>query len=90
MAAVVVSLVIVGLFIGLPYVAKNLVEDMAYEACIEVISGSTSGKCRCLARDLAQRMVTYDYFYRRLIQDQDFPEEEMNQIRRGCGLVPSS
>jgi hypothetical protein len=82
-------LLIGGCLAFLPSVARSLVNQIAYDACIEVVSGATPEKCRCLAARLAERMVTYDYLHRRLVRDEGVPQEEMERMRRSCGLGQS-
>jgi len=82
-------LVLGGCLAALPYAARSFVNEIAYDACVEVVSGATPEKCRCLAARLAERMVTYDYLYRRLVRDEGVPQEEMRRMRRACGLGES-
>ena len=79
----------VGSFVLLPHIARAVVSDVAYEACVQVVAGATPEKCRCLAVRLAERMVTGAYLYRRLVRDEDVPEVEMDRMRRSCGLGTS-
>lgn len=43
-------------------------------------------KCGCLSTAMAEQLVTLDYLYRRLYKDEGLSREELDRIRRRCGL----
>jgi hypothetical protein len=78
--------VIVGSLAMLRQLALGWAGDIAYDSCIENVSASTPAKCRCLANRLSRRMVSYDYIQGRLVRDEGLQREEVNDMKRSCGL----
>jgi hypothetical protein len=82
--------IVVGAALFGPFLARSFIDEGAYDACIDVVSDATPEICRCMAAKVADRMVTFDYFHRRLVRNEDLPRDEMERIRRGCGLAAVS
>jgi len=72
--------------VGCVVLLRYWVGDVAFDVCIEGVSGATPSKCGCVARRMAERMVTPQYVYRRITRDEGVPKEEVDEIRKTCGL----
>jgi hypothetical protein len=77
--------VVGGCLVSLRLTAIAWVRDSIYEKCLTDLPGATPDKCDCLARQWADRMVSYDYL-KRIFRDESFSDEEFRDMRRSCDV----
>ena len=68
------------------YVVRQYIEHVLHDLCIEKPGTVPSDKCPCMASEMAGKLVTFDYAYRRLYKDQDFTDAEIEGMWQACGL----
>jgi hypothetical protein len=77
---------VIGGAFGAWYAAFTWVSGIGYASCMEHTAGATPKKCRCLADNGTDRMLTYEYIYRELTGGEGFTREEINRMKQSCGL----